>query len=246
MAVYNYSVEGIYETDKGSGIDLTPFKFNIELSRFEGFEKGAGSHILRRFLPILIRGLKNKPFFSKIRSWVITNIEKVSDDFPLKDKEIAKMNEQELQELACLYDLFEVPLPSTVSLPELIEATQKAYLKKVIKIPMETPEEQMKCQFFVPQSDGSLKFDLKGACLKVEIFDKTQKRVEAEKKSLEYFLDNARKTNGSSNENGIISSVTNIDNGEENENTGFKVPSLDDLTKNVAGIFNGNKSAEGN
>lgn len=210
MATYKYTVEGIYETDKGASKDFTPFNYTIELPRFEGHEKGACTHILRRFLPMLIRSQKNKPLFSGIKSWVITNTEKVNDEFPLENKIISELDEKEIQQLACMYDLFEIPLPNTVSISELREEAQKAYIRHVLEVPMETIEEQMKCEFFVAQSDGTLKFDLQGKTLKVEIFNKDKKEVNVEKKSLDYYLQKARQSSG----NGIVSVKANVDDGE--------------------------------
>ena len=184
MAVFEYTVEGIYEIDKGSGVDLKNFEFKIKLARFT--DKGAGTHILRRFLPILIREQKNGALFSKIRHWLITDVKKVSDDFPLGGKEIAEMNEQEIQELACMYDLYEIPLPATTSITELREKAQIAYMKKVLKIPMATVEEQAQNGYFVRQDDGSLKFDLGENKLCVKVFDIfSKKRAETKKLTID-------------------------------------------------------------
>lgn len=235
MAVFEYTVEGIYETDKGSGKDYTPFNFKIKLPRFENQTKGAGTHILRRFLPILIRNMKGKPLLSGIRHWVITNIQKVSDDFPLEGKEIALMSEQEIQELACMYDLIEIPLPSTMAISELREKAQQAYMKKVLKIPMNTIEEQEQCAFFKRQADGSLKFDLGEEKLKVEIVENfIGKKVEVKKKTLADFIKNA----GQSVANGILAMTGNVDNGEgqPNGNDGSgQFPSMADLQNGTAG-----------
>ena len=220
MAVYKYYVEGIYETDKGNGKDYTNFNFEFNLTRFEGQEQGAGSHILRRFLPMAIKKLKNKPLFSGIKHWVITNIEKISDEFPLEDKNIPEMNEYEIQELACLYDLFEIPLPATVSISEMREAAEKAYINKVLDVKMHTPSEQMESEFFVPQPDGTLKFDLQGKDLKVFILYKTDKKEAREKKTLEYYIEKARQKAEK-----IISDIT----GAKPENNENNFPSLNDL-----------------
>lgn len=187
MATFEYSVECIYETDKGNGKDYTPFNTKFTLSRFR--EEGAGSHIVRRFLPMAIKGAKNKPLFSGIRHWVITDSVKLNDDFPLAGKEIKSMNEQEIQELACMYDLYEIPLPGTTSISELREQAMIAYMKQVLKIPMRTPEEQEKLAFFVKQPDGSLKLDLGDRKLLVEVkADYLGKKEEVKKLSLDDFI----------------------------------------------------------
>lgn len=187
MATFEYTVECIYETDKGNGKDYTPFNTKFVLSRFR--EEGAGSHIVRRFLPLAIKGAKNKPLFSGIRHWVITDVQKLNDEFPLEGKEIKAMNEQEIQELACMYDLFEIPLPSTTSISELREKAMIAYMKQVLKIPMKTPEEQEKLDFFVRQPDGSLKLDLGDRKLLVEVkADYLGRKEEVKKLSLDDFI----------------------------------------------------------
>lgn len=183
MAVYKYSVEGIYETDKGSGKDYTNFNFDINLARFEGQEDGAGTHILRRFLPILIKKMKNKPFFSSVKYWTITDIQKVSDDFPLEKKNIAELNDYEIQELACMYDLYEVPTPYTTTISEARRTAQQAYLKKVFGIKIGTPEEQLKYSFFKKQEDGTIKFDMGEEELIVEIKNIYKKEKEVVKKT---------------------------------------------------------------
>ena len=226
MAVYNYKVEGIYETDKGSGKDYTNFEFDIKLSRF--FPEGAGSHIVARFLPTLIKKQKNKPLYSGLRHWVITDVQKESDGFPLEGKEINKMNEDEIQQLACMYDLFEIPLPATMSITELREKAMIAYMKKVLEIPMKTPEEQMKLSFFKRQEDGSLKLDLGEEVLKVQVKDKfADKKTEVKKKSLSDFIGNATQAVA----NGIMAMTGKIDNGEETPQPqeGGQFPTVNDL-----------------
>ena len=238
MAIYEYTVEGIYETDKGSGKDYTNFNFKIKLPRFDKQEKGACTHIVRRFLPMLIKNMKNKPLFSGIRHWVITDIQKISEDFPLAGKEIANLNEQEIQELACMYDLTEIPLPSTVSISELREKAQQAYMKKVLKIPMTTIEEQEKLSFFKRQPDGSLKFDLSDEVLKVEVVENyVGKKVEVKKKSLGDFIKSA----GQAVANGVLAITGNTDNGQSQENgngEGGQFPSLADLQNGTANVQN--------
>lgn len=193
MATYLYTVEGIYETDKGSGKDFTNFKFQIKLSRF--YPEGAGSHILARFLPMLIRNQKNKPLFSKVRHWVITDTVKLDDDFMLEGKAIDSMNEEEIQQLACMYDIFEIPLPSTMSITELREKAILAYLKKVLKVPMKTPEEMLSTAFFKRQEDGTIKLDLQGEQIKVDVIgDYLGKKTEVKKKTLTDFINQAKNT----------------------------------------------------
>lgn len=187
MATYQYKVEGIYETDKGSGNkDYTNFNYEINLSRF--YPEGAGSHIISRFLPTWIKKQKNKPMFSGLRHWVITEVNKIDDEFPLVGKEISELSEYEIQELACMYDILEIPLPGTMPIAELRKKAMLAYMKKVLKIPMKTPAEQEELDFFKRQPDGSLELDLSGYKLKVKLNKNFYtKKEEVKKKSIEDF-----------------------------------------------------------
>ena len=225
MAEYNYKVEGIYETDKGSGKELTSFNFTIKLSRFK--EQGAGTHILRRFLPICIKNQNKTPLLSEIKHWLITDIQKVSDEFPLVGKEINKMNEQEIQELACMYDLYEIPLPNTTSITELREKAEQAYMQRILKIPMDTIDEQKKLSFFKEQSDGSLKFDLGDEILKVELIENfVGKKIEEKKKTLSDFLH----TKNENTTNFVQNIPNNNDIKQSNMSNGL-FPSAEELTQ---------------
>lgn len=236
MAIFEYTVEGVYETDKGNGKEYTPFNFKIKLPRFEKQEKGACTHILRRFLPILIKNMKNKPLLSGIRHWVITDIQKLNDDFPLEGKQIKELNEYEIQELACMYDLYEIPLPFTTSISELRETAQKAYMKKVLEIPMEKVEDQEKLSFFKRQPNGSLKFDLGDEILKVEVVENyIGKKVEVKKKTLSDFIKSA----GQAVANGVLAITGNVDTNQgqyASNDKGTQFPSLNDLQNGTTNV----------
>lgn len=228
MATYKYTVEGIYETDKGSGKDYTSFNYEITLSRFR--ESGAGTHILRRFLPLLIKKDKKNPLLSKIKQWLITDCKMVDDKFKLEGKNINELNEYEIQELACMYDLYEIPLPSTTSITDLREKASQIYMKKVLKVPMNTIEEKLANEFFKKQDDGTIKFDnsLKVPVQVVEDF--LGKVAVVKKKTLADYIQQA----GQVVAEGVLAVTGNkSDDGQKdgNKNNGF--PSSDDLTKNA-------------
>ena len=160
---------------------------------------------------------------------------KLDDNFILEGKDIAEMNEDEIQQLACMYDIFEIPLPQTMSITELRRKAQLAYLKKVLRVPMKTTEEQEQSEFFKRQPDGTLKFDMGDKKLTVGIFNNYigQKKV-VKKKTLEDYIKQA----GQVVANGILSVTGNIDDGQAPDdsgngeqtpsNDGF--PSVDELT----------------
>ena len=238
MATYLYKGECIYETDKGSGKDYTSLNFEFKLSRF--FPEGAGSHIIARFLPTLIRKQKNKPLYSGLKHWVITDVQKLDDNFILEGKDINEMNEDEIQQLACMYDILEIPLPSTMPITELRRRASLAYLKKVLRVPMKTPEEQAQSEFFKRQPDGSLKFDLGDKKLTVGIFHNYigQKKV-VKKKTLEDYIKQA----GQAVANGVLAITGNIDDGknepDNSENGEGNVPPLGDGFPSADELLNG-------
>lgn len=228
MATYKYTVEGIYETDKGSGKDYTSFNYEITLSRFR--ESGAGTHILRRFLPLLIKKDKKNPLLSKIKQWLITDYKMVDDKFKLEGKNINELNEYEIQELACMYDLYEIPLPSTTSITDLREKASQIYMKKVLKVPMNTIEEKLANEFFKKQDDGTIKFDnsLKVPVQVVEDF--LGKVAVVKKKTLADYIQQA----GQVVAEGVLAVTGNkSDDGQKDGNKDNGFPSSDDLTKNA-------------
>ncbi len=239
MAIFKYTVEGIYETDKGSGKDFTPFKFEIDLPRFEGAENGAGTHILRRFLPLLIKQQKNKPLLSKIKSWYISDISKISDEFLVVGKDIKEMSEDHIQKLACLYDLFEVPLPLTTSITNLREKAAQAYMKEVLKVKMETNADKAKLSCFKLQTNGSYKFVFGDEKYIVELVHVSKPKSEVKKMTFSELMKQAQEANQNIvPENGIISVVEKVGNdnsdndgkGQPEGNSGF--PSANDLINN--------------
>lgn len=229
MATYKYTVEGIYETDKGSGKDYTSFNYDITLSRFR--EGGAGTHILRRFLPLLIKKDKKNPLLSKIKQWLITDCQKVDDKFKLEGKNINELNEYEIQELACMYDLYEIPLPSTTSITDLREKATLIYMKKVLKVPMETTEQKLENEFFKKQDDGTIKFDTSME-VPVQVVDNFIGKVAVVKKKT--LADYIQQT-GQVVAEGVLAVTGNkTDDGQKKDgekDNGF--PSSDDLTKNA-------------
>lgn len=224
MATYEYTVEGIYETDKGQGKDLTSFSFKIQLSRFR--EGGAGTHILRRFLPLLIKQGKNKPLLSRIRQWLITDSVKIDDKFKLEGKNINELNEYEIQELACMYDLYEVPLPMTTSISDLRQKASLAYLKNVLKVSMDTVEEQLQNEFFIKQPDGTVKLDSEMK-IPIKIAEDYIGKVEVvKKKTLADYMQLA----GQKMADGILTITGNkVENAQQNNNAGDGFPSANDL-----------------
>ena len=102
-----------------------------------------------------------------------------------------------------------------------------AYMKKVLEIPMKTPEEQEKLSFFKKQDDGTIRLDLGEEKLTVEVIGKfVGKKEEVKKQTLGDFIKKASQTVA----NGILAVTGQVSDENDKEN-GDKFPSADDLTK---------------
>jgi len=146
-------VEGIYQTDVGSGQkQFTNYNFTIDVAG--NHLDFLDSHLQKRFVPIKIRQQKGKPMFSRLTNYRLVSYKVNDKPCGLDDKDIFEMNEWEIQQLARFFNLLEIPLPYTISLHELKERAALEYLKHVIKVPMETNEDKDKLEFFVKQESG--------------------------------------------------------------------------------------------
>jgi len=222
-------VEGIYESDIGSGQKkYENFNYKIEISRQN--ERGVVTHIMRRFIPYLIYKDKTKSgiAFSRLKTFCITDIKKTDTQSKLIGKNIDELSEFEIQDLACLFDLYEVPLPLTCSITELRESAILAYMKKVLKISMETEQEKQQLAFLEKQPDGSYKLHLDGEKVIVEIpngyFEKQEAEKEIQKKGLSFFQ-NLTKTVKET----ILTESTNK---EQNKKTDGNFPDIKNLLQN--------------
>ncbi len=205
------TVEGIYESDIGSGQKkYKDFKYTFKTSRLT--EKGVGTHVMRRFLPLLIAGDKTKSgtIFSRMKSFLITDIKKVDDTKDcIIDKDIMTFSAWQIQDLACTFDLFKVPLPNSCSITEMRELAVLAYMEKVLQIPMKSTKDKEDVKLLEKQQDGSFKLNLGDEKIYANIppgFFKTKVSGETkEKKSLSYFLQKA----GIAVANGILNVTGN-------------------------------------
>lgn len=166
------TVEGVYESDIGSGQKkYENFNYTFELSREK--EEGVDTHVLRRIIPYMISKDKSKKGipYSRIKNYLITNIEKLEKKSTLLGKDILTLDEWETQDLACLFDLYEVPTTGKMSIVSLRNKTAEAYLKKVLKVPMKTALDKMQLAFYKQLPDGTFKLDFGNEKLLVNIPD---------------------------------------------------------------------------
>lgn len=224
------TVEGIYESDIGSGQKkYENFSYTFELAK--DTPDGIDTHVLRRFIPYLISKDKNKKNIpcSRIKSYIITNLEKLDKKTTLVGKDILALDEWEIQDLACLLDLYEVPVAGKMSIVALREKTAEAYLKKVLKVPMKNALEKAQLAFYKQLPDGTFKLDFGNEKLLVNIpegYFAQKEEKKKEKVGLSFF-----QKAGQAVANAVLTATGNqtVPNaGEGNEgNGGF--PSLEDL-----------------
>ena len=227
-------IEGIYESDVGSGQKkFKPFEYSYKTARIN--PKGLFTHALRRHAPYLIQKDKKNSniLFSRIKSLNISNIKTLDEECYLEGKNIAELSDWEIQDLACLYDLYEIPLHGVCPLPELREKAMLAYLEHVLKVPMKTTKEKDALDFFEKDEDGTYKFKPEGLNLPIKIYDSLieKKQGVVKKKDIGYFIKQA----GLNVANGILNMTGNptVDtvgegSSDENEN-GNEFPSGNDL-----------------
>ena len=205
------TVEGIYESDIGSGQKkYKDFKYTFSTSRLT--EKGLGTHVKKRFVPLLIAKDKTKSgtIYSRMKSFLITDIKQIDDTKDcIFDKDIMTLNSEQIQDLACAFDLFKIPLPNSCSITEMRELAVMAYMEKVLKIPMKTTKEKEQLIFLEKQSDGTFKLNLGDekvyATIPEGYFNTTKTKEPVTKKSLAYFVQQAGKTIA----DGILSATGN-------------------------------------
>lgn len=218
------AIDGIYESETGTGQkDYIPFTYKYETSRFSA--KGLFTHALRRHAPYLIQNDKknSKALYSRIKALVITDVKKINDKCALEGKDILNLNAWELQELACMYDLYEIPLHGEYAIAELREKAAIAYMERILKIPMKTNKEKDELEFFEKQDDGTYLLKADELELPVEVFkDFLQKnQKEKEKKSLAYFRQKAK-----NNKEVVIE-----DDLDANTNSISEFPSMEELSE---------------
>lgn len=186
--------DGIVEFATGSGQSrYESFEYTIQTARES--ENGLYTHVVNRFAPMLIK--QDKKFkglpYKKIKSLVITEVKKLDLENYLIGKDILSLNEKEVQDFACFYDLYEVPLAGTQALSLIREKALIAYLHKVKKIPMKKPEDKLKWEWFVRQEDGTFRFDSKGEKFPIQYVEEYFKTIKKEikKKGMEDLLGTA-------------------------------------------------------
>lgn len=211
------TVEGVYESDIGSGQKkYQNFNYNFEISR--EIEQGIETHVLRRFVPYLISNDKNKAKipFSRIKSFIITDVKKNDKKSPIIGKDIKELSAWDIQDLACLFDLYKVPLHGKFSITELKNRTILAYMEKVLKVPMKTPEEKAQQEFFKKMPDGTFKVDLHNIPCPVIIPDgyfEEKDKAKKPKKTLAYYIQQA----GQKVANVVLNATGNQDLTQTNE-----------------------------
>ncbi len=228
-------IEGIYESDIGSGEKkFYPFEYTYKTARIN--QKGLFTHALKRHAPYLIQKDKNKnnKLFSRIQTMNISDIKVLDEECYLEGKDINELNDWEIQDLACLYDLYDIPLYGVYSIGESREKATLAYMEYVLNIPMKTNREKDALDFFEKEDDGTYKLNLKGQKVIIEIEEAllNKKKNGVAKKGLSDFIQNAGRTLA----NGILNMTGNKtaeDSDENFEKENDEMPSINDLLINA-------------
>lgn len=146
-------VDGLYETDIGSGQKkLHDYEFTFELPRFK--TTGLETLLMRRFIPMAIAENKKMETCSRVKTIHISDVQKMNNECSLQGKNILAMSEKEIQELACLFDLYEIPLPRKMSLSELRERAFEIYSERVLGIPLKEDKDKAKYDIYEKTSAG--------------------------------------------------------------------------------------------
>lgn len=165
-------VQGIYLSKHANGVEEIEFDFIKNIPKIP--ITWINSMVQKRFLPLWIaeKNKKSKVVkpLSDISFCLVSEWEDVEEADGLTGKDILKMSEYEIQELACKGLLTEVPLPFKVPLYSLREKAVLEYLKKIKHIPMESKEDKENLEFFVKTPDGGWGVNLIGKKCIVEHF----------------------------------------------------------------------------
>lgn len=203
--MYKVTVEGKYETQlNNASVKYEPYKLTFEVCRTKA--EGIETHLQKRLIPYYLKTsnqYKTKPFM-RLADFNIVEIEKIDKEIGLFEKDVMELDELEIQQLATLYDLYEVPLYSVYPLARTRELAALAYFKKVVKIPMNTPQEKKKVPFLKQNSDGSFKPDFSNTPVPIvkhkELLE--TKTVEKEEKiDIQKYFEAIEKKNNSVEEN---------------------------------------------
>jgi len=157
--MWNVKLSGTYFTQGQHGKEISEFNFDKELpSCPQGW---INSVVQKRLLPIWIEEERAKPKsgdkfkrFDGVDSCHIYDFNAIASKDSFIGKDILKMNEKEIQEVASAFVLIEVPLPRKLNIKQLRDECVLQYLKIVKKIKMETEEEKEALSFYKKNPAG--------------------------------------------------------------------------------------------
>lgn len=181
--MFEIKVEGIYESQTGNG-QSQYINFNLTFTTSRPDIKGIDTHIQKRYIPYYLKTIdkyKKQPF-TKLKSYIITSFKKLDETPSIINKDITKMNDLEIQDAACYYDLYEVPLYGIYPTWEMQNKLGEIYLKQVLKMPMKNANDKALIEQFKKQPDGNYKFILAEGELIFKHKNKFFKTIEEAKK----------------------------------------------------------------
>lgn len=216
------TVEGTFESTKGIGqADIKNFKYTIKTSRlnYDGIE----THLQKRYVPMEIKNDKKMTgvIFSKLKSFRVIDCKELKETSPLQGKLFSDLDEAEIQDLASTYDLYNVPLPYLYSIMDMREKATIEFLRVVLKVPMKTYEEKIKCPFLIKDNFGDFKLNREATKnLYVDIRDLKPEKKEEDKVSADFYLDKFYKK--------TTNEIDEVENKEIDQSLN-KMPSIKDL-----------------
>lgn len=192
--MYEIKVEGIYESQTGNG-QSQYINFNLAFKVARPNLEGIETHIQKRYIPYYLKTMdkyKKQPF-TKLKSYIVTEMNKLDETPKIINKDFTTMNDLEIQEAASYYDLYEVPLYGLYPTWDMVNKLAEAYMKYVLKVPMSNAKEKGELEQFKKQPDGSYKLKLnKGELIfkhKKNFFKDTEEAKKIKKSISDYDID---------------------------------------------------------
>lgn len=164
--------EGIYASNVGEYKKTASFRFKHEVAG--NHTDCLESHLKKRYVPMMIQKQKNKMPFDHLVNFRLISYKKNDKPCSLEGIDIFEMSEYQIQELARFFNLFEIPLPFTVSLDELREIAAIQYLKNVAGLKIDKDTDKEKYKFFEKDLYGKWRLNPVGENFIVSIEEKAE------------------------------------------------------------------------
>ena len=122
-------------------------------------------------------------------------LKSIDDKIAIDGKNIAEMNETEIQQLAALFDIYSIPLPNIMSITALRERACQEYLKNVAGLDIDKDEIKKTLNCYTVTPAGTYKFELgeEQICVDTALLkDANIKEVKTTKLNISEFLNSVK------------------------------------------------------